>query len=109
MKSVFLLNTVIGDEGTLAADQEHAFDDAEADRLIAIGAAVDPSTRIVEVPADAADVVTMVALQADVTALTAALDAAQSTNADLASALSASHAEIATLTKSLADATAKKK
>ena len=67
MKTVYLLSTVLAAVGPLAADEEHAFDDAEADRLIALGVAVDPATRVSDVVAPDVDVAA--AVQAATSAL----------------------------------------
>lgn len=117
MKTVFLLQTVLGDEGPLAAETEHQFEDAEADRLIGLGIAVDPALRVVE---SAPDVVSMMALQeavaaakaeavADIEAMGATIVELEAKLSDANGAISAAQLEIDRLTAALAAAEKKAK
>lgn len=116
-KTIWLTTQIRDIDGPVGPEVEYTTDVEEADRLIAIGVAIDPSQRMVV--ADAADVPAEVrALQQERDALLSELadarDANEAFNAqhttllarseDLSASLTASHQEIAMLTSKLNDA-----
>jgi hypothetical protein len=110
MKAVFLLQTVLGDEGPLAADTEHQFEDAEADRLIGLGIAVDPALRVVEAAPEAISIQTLQeAVAAAKSEAAVTIGDLEAKLADANAALTAAQAEIDRLTTALAAAEKKAK
>lgn len=115
---LFALTTImLSADLTVPAESEFELADAvEGQRLIAIGAAVDPDQRIAMAPEGADAAVAAVAAERDAVKLQL-LEAAEANDAfkqrndellaqleNATAALTASHAEIASLTSKLADA-----
>jgi hypothetical protein len=115
---LFALTTIsLGGDSIIAAESEFDLEDAaEAERLIALGAAIDPDQRIIADDGAAKAVAEFAAMKAKHDELAATLAEATSANeafevrnAELVASLAAAHAEIDKLTTALAAAEKKAK
>jgi hypothetical protein len=96
MKRIYAMETIDAGDRVVVAGDYAEFEQAEAERLIANGAAADPDSMIVSAQS--------VSIDAD---FAARIDAFESKVADSAAALASAHAEIDRLTVALAEKKAK--
>lgn len=116
LREVFTLVTIVGPDGEVSPESLYPCEAEEADRLIALGMAIDPDQRIVVAQAATVPAEAHVAVVAERDELAATLaeaksanDAFDARNAELVASLAAAHAEVDRLTKALAAAEKKAK
>ncbi|HYW50483.1 MAG TPA: hypothetical protein VE861_07750 [Gemmatimonadaceae bacterium] len=115
MRTIYTTGTIDLGKGPIPPDSMVEIENDEAERLIALGVAIDPDQRIVVEAADLSIGGDVSALVAERDALLVTVAEAREANeefnaqhAEMKAALEASHAEIDRLTKALAAAEKKK-